>query len=217
MPLLGDISLQYVQRLEHALDAGFSGLRIAGLDGELQQRASRGSHRVRISGLLIGDRAQDDLGKLQAAAQKGDELTFAADITTALALQKVVIRAFHAEESAGLPNRVHYRIELVESPPLPPPAELGGFGGLGDFGLGDLGIDPGVLDDIASAAGEVAAAVDKAQSAIAAVSAIANLATSGGLSFSGLLDPMKRLTDGVGGITGGFQQATRALGGAFSS
>ena len=217
MPLLGDISLQYVQRLEHALDAGFSGMRIAGLDGELQQRSSRGSHRVRISGLLIGDSAQDDLGKLQAAAQNGHELTFAADITTALALQKVVIRAFHAEESAGLLNRVHYRIELVESPPLPPPAELGGFGGLADFGLGDLGIDAGVLDDIASAAGEVAAVVDKAQSAIAAVSAIANLATSGGLNFSGILDPMKHLTDSVGGITGGFQQATRALGGAFSS
>jgi hypothetical protein len=217
MPLLGDIPLQYVQRLEQALDAGFSGMRIAGLDGELQQRASRGSHRVRISGLLIGDSAQDDLGKLQTAAQTGDELTFASDITTALDLQKVVIRSFQAEETAGQPNRIRYCIELVESPPLPPPAELGGFGGLGDFGLGDLGIDTSVLGDIADAAGEVAAVVDKAKSAIAAVSAIANLATSGGLNFSGILDPMKHITDSVGGITSGFQKATRGLGGAFSS
>src|ERR1051325_8866441 len=154
VPLLGDISLQYVQRLEHSMDAGFSPLRIVGLDGELQQRSSRGSHHVRISGLLIGESAKDDLGKLQAAAQKGDEMTFAADITTALDLQKVVIRTFHAEETAGQPNRIQYRIEIVESPPLPPPAELGGFGGLGDFGLGDLGIDPGVLGDIAAVAGE---------------------------------------------------------------
>ena len=204
IPLLGDISLSFVQRVEHSLEAGFVATRIAGLDGELQQRAGRPSHRVRIAGVLVGDGARDDLGKLQTAAQTGDELTFAADITSALDLQKVVIRAFHAEEAAGHPARITYRLELVESPPLPPPAELGGFGGLGDFGLGDLGIDPGVLGDIANAA-------------IEAVSAIANIAASGGLNFSGILVPMDRAVGSVKGVTSGFQNATRALGAVFSS
>jgi len=108
-------------------------------------------------------------------------------------------------------------VELVESPPLPPPAEIGGFGGLGDFGLGDLGIDTGVLGDIASAAGDVASVVDKAKGAIEAVSAIANIAASGGLNFSGILDPMNKAVDGVKGITNGFQNAARSLGGVFSS
>src|SRR5829696_6227414 len=154
IPLLGDISLEYVQRIEHSIDAGFAPLRIAGLDGELQQRSGRPSHRITIEGVLIGDGAREALGTLQTASHTGEELTFAADITSALNLERVVIRAFQAHESAGQPNRVHYLLELVESPPLPPPAEVSGFGGLDDFGLGDLGIDAGVLDDITGLAAE---------------------------------------------------------------
>ena len=217
IPLLGDVSLSYVQQIEHSLDAGFTGTRIAGLEGEVQQRSGRPSHQVRIAGLLIGDSAKDDLSKLQKATQTGDELTFSADITSALDLQKVVIRSFQAEEQAGQSNRIAYRVELVESPPLPPPAEISGFGGLDDFGLGDLGIDPGVLGDIASAAGDVASVVDKAKGAVEAVSAIANIAASGGLNFSGILDPMNKAVDGVKDITSGFQNAARSLGGLFSS
>jgi len=217
IPLLGDISLSFVQQIEHALDAGFTGTRIAGLEGEVQQRSGRPSHHVSISGLLIGESAKDDLGKLQKAAQTGDELTFSADITSALDLQKVVIRSFQAAEQAGQPNRIAYQLQLVESPPLPPPAEIGGFGGLDDFGMGSLGIDGGVLGDIASAAGDVASVVDKAKGAVEAVSAIANIASSGGLSFSGVLDPMNKAVNGVKGITSGFQNAARALGGMFSS
>ena len=217
IPLLGDISLSYVQQMEQSLDAGFTGIRIAGLDGEVQQRSGRPSHHVRIAGLLIGASAKDDLGKLQKATQTGDELAFSADITSALDLQKVVIRSFQAEEQAGQPNRIAYLVELVESPPLPPPAEIGGFGGLDDFGLGDLGIDAGVLGDIASAAGDVASVVDKAKSAVEAVSAIANIASSGGLNFSGILDPMNKAVGNVKNITSGFQSAARSLGGLFSS
>lgn len=217
IPLLGDISLSYVQHIDHSLDAGFTPTRIAGLNGELQQRSGRPSHHIRIAGLLIGDSAHDDLGKLQTAAQAGSELTFSADITSALDLQKVVIRSFHGQEKAGQPNCIPYVVELAESPPLPPPAAISGFGGLDDFGLGDLGIDPGVLGDIQKLAGDVTSVVDKAKGAIEAVSAIANIAASGGLNFSGILDPMNKAVDGVKGITGGFQNATRALGGLFSS
>src|SRR5260370_36734553 len=108
-------------------------------------------------------------------------------------------------------------MEVVESPPLPPPAQVGGFGGLDDFGLGDLGIDPGVLGDIQNVAGQVTAAVDQAKGAIEAVSAIANIAASGGLNFSGLLEPMNKAVGSVKAITGDFQNAARALGGVFSS
>jgi hypothetical protein len=217
IPLLGDTALEYVQRIEHALHTGFAPTRIAGLSGELQQRSGRPSHRVRIAGLLIGAGAPEALGALQKAAQAGEELTFSADITAALDLQKVVIHAFQAQELAGAPQRISYEIELSESPPLPPPAEVSGFGGLDDFGLGDLGLDAGVLGDIADLAGDVAGAVDQALGAVEALGALADLAASGGLDFAGILEPLDGAGRSVETIAQQFQQATRSLGGLFSS
>ncbi|HET9528685.1 MAG TPA: hypothetical protein VFO99_21165 [Pyrinomonadaceae bacterium] len=217
IPLLGDISLQYVQQIEHSLDAGFASSRIAGLEGELQQRSGRPSHYIRIEGVLIGETTRDDLGTLQTAAQTGEELTFAADITSALDLQKVVIRSLQDYESAGRPNQIQYRIELAESPPLPPPAEVSGFGGLDDFGLGDLGIDTGMLDDLQDLAGDIASAAEQALGAVEALGALANLAASGGLDFGGMLDPLNSTVDNMRNVASSFQDATRSLGGLFSS
>jgi hypothetical protein len=94
MPLLGEITLEAVQEIEHALDGGFVPLRIAGLPGELQQRVARPSHRIHLAGVLFGDGASDKIASLQKAAEQGDELSFAADIVAALDLKKVVIRSF---------------------------------------------------------------------------------------------------------------------------
>lgn len=216
IPLLGDISLQYVQHIEHSLEAGFVSSRVAGLEGELQQRSGRPSHCVRIEGVLLGEATRDELSKLQTAAQTGEELTFAADITSALDLQKVVIRSLQDDENAGRPSQINYRLELAESPPLPPPAEVGAFGGLDEFGLGDLGIDTGMLGDLADLASEVSSAVDQAMGAIDALGALANLA-SGGLDFGGLLEPLNQTVDNMRTLSSSFQQATRSLGGMFST
>jgi hypothetical protein len=217
IPLLGDISLQYVQHIEHSLDAGFASSRIAGLEGELQQRSGRPSHYIRIEGVLIGDTTRDDLGSLQTAAQTGEELTFAADISSALDLQKVVIRSLQDYESAGRPNQIHYRIELAESPPLPPPAEVSGFGGLDEFGLGDLGIDTGMLGDLEDLAGDIASAAEQALGAVESLGALASLAASGGLDFGGMLEPLNTTVDNMRNVASSFQDATRSLGGLFSS
>lgn len=217
IPLLGDISLQYVQHIEHSLDAGFASSRIAGLEGELQQRAGRPSHHIRIEGVLIGETTRDDLGTLQTAAQTGEELTFAADITSALNLQKVVIRSLQDFESAGRPNQIHYRIELAESPPLPPPAEVSGFGGLDDFGLGDLGIDTDMLGDLEDMAGDIASAAEQALGAVESLGALASLAASGGLDFGGMLEPLNSTVDNMRNVASSFQDATRSLGGLFST
>jgi hypothetical protein len=217
IPLLGDISLQYVQHVEHSLDAGFASSRIAGLEGELQQRSGRPSHHIRIEGVLIGETTRDDLGTLQTAAQTGAELTFAADITSALDLQKVVIRSLQDYESAGRPNQIHYHIELAESPPLPPPAEVSGFGGLDEFGLGDLGIDTGMLGDLQDLAGDIASAAEQALGAVEALGALASLAASGGLDFGGMLEPLNGTVDNMRNVASSFQDATRSLGGLFSS
>lgn len=212
-PLLGDITLDAVHQIEHALDAGFVSTPIAGLDGELQQRTARGSHRMVLRGTLHGDGAADALGKLQGAASAGAELSFSADITKALDLQNVVVEAFHAAELGGLPGAWSYELVVAESPPLPPPAELSPFGGLGDFGLGDLGVDLGVLDDIASVAGEVTGAVDQA---LAVVDQLSSLADLGSLrDLGGLLAPLGRQTSGVTSAGEGLGGAARTAAGAL--
>jgi ParB-like chromosome segregation protein Spo0J len=215
IPLLGDISLEAVQRIEHSLDGGFVAMRIAGLPGELQQRLARPSHQIQIAGVVFGDGAKDKIASLQKAAENGDELSFAADITTALDLKKVVITRFRAREQAGEPGRYEYELTVVESPPLPPPAQVSPFGGLGDFGLGDLGFDTSLLGDLESVAGAVAGAVDKAMQVIDALQALSNL---DGLSLgSGLLKPMEDAMKGVANLADGFKKASSSLASVFGT
>ena len=213
VPILGGISLELVQRIEHSLDAGFTATPIAGLDGDLQQRTNRRSHAIHITGVLAGDSAKDDLKKLQDAAGAGDELDFSADITSALDLQKVVIAEFRSIEAAGEPGRFLYSMLVVESPPLPPPAQLSTFGGLDDLGLGDLGFDTDMLGGLADLAGEVAGVVNQAVSAIDAISALA----SGSLSAGDIMKPLDELTGKIRAIGQPMQDAMSKLSAAFHS
>ena len=213
IPLLGEITLPYVQRIEHRLDGGFERVRIAGLAGELMQRPSRRSHAIYLSGWIFGDSAADDLAKLQRAAAAGEELTFAADITTALELQRVVVTWLRAAETAGEPGRWCYELVLLESPPLPPPAQVEAFGGLDDFGLGDLGFDTDVLGDVAGLAGDIAGA---AESALDVVNQLDALGSLGDLAGNGLLQPMDAPLSAAIEAAGRVGQAARLLAEGFS-
>ena len=217
IPLLGDISLEFVQSIEHSLEGGFTSTRIASLPGELQQRSGRPSHRVEIAGMLFGEGVADRLSSLQTAAATGEELTFAADISTALDLQKVVLTDFHAAEVAGEPGRFFYHLVLAESPPLPPPAEVSGFGfgGLDDFGLGDLGFDTDILGDLADLAGDIAGAVDDALGVIDALSALANIGDLG--SIGGLFEPLEQPVSDIGEIANELGNGLNNISTAFST
>ena len=203
VPMLDDIELKAVQYIRQETDQGFVRQRIAGLDGTLHQKIGRYSHRVMLSGLLLPESASDDLKKLQDKASAGSEVTFSADITTALSVDKMVIESFVAEQHVGPAGQIAYRLVLAESPPLPPPAELssfGGLGGAGGFGLGDLGFDPGalgdVLGDIAEQADAVMDAVDGALEAVQKIAALASLA-----DLANIGNPIKPLSDKVGELT----------------
>ena len=215
VPLLGDISLEYAQQIVHSHDSGFVPTRIAGLAGELQQNAGRLSHRIHITGIIFGDTAADALKSLQQAAIDGAELTFAADITSALDLQKVVITSLRAVEVAGQSNRYTYDIQLAESPPLPPPAEISGFGGLDDFGLGDLGFDTDILGDLQDLAGEVAGAVDAAMDVIDQLESLASLANLDALQVGNFMEPIERTSNEIGQLTSQFKDALNDLGDLF--
>lgn len=214
MPLLGDITLTAVQRVDQFTDAGFRDVAVLGLDGHAQQRSGRPSHRVSIVGVLHGGAALTDLAALQKLATSGTETTFAADIVTALDLQQVVITRFAAIEAAGRPGVIDIRVELAESPPLPPPAQLSGFGGLDGFGLGDLGFDTDILADIADLAGEVAGAIDTALDAIDALNALAGLAN---FDYGGLLEPVNGVTTAIEDVGGRLGSAVTNLSKLFGS
>ncbi len=96
----------------------------------LHQKLGRESHRVMISGLFLPESAIDDLKKLQEKAASGAEITFTADIVTALSVSKMVIEHFAAEQQVGAAQQIAYTLVLAENPPLPPPAEVSSFGGL---------------------------------------------------------------------------------------
>jgi len=215
VPMIDDVELKAVQAIRQESDQDFVRQRIAGLDGTLHQKLGRGSHRVVLSGVLLPGSAEDDLKKLQTKAASGEEVTFTADITTALNIEKMVIESFRAEQQVGPQGQVAYTIALAESPPLPPPAEVSGFGGLGGglgdlggLGLGDLGFDPaalgGVLDDIAAQAGAIMDAADAAMGALDKLSALANLADLA--SFSNPIKPVADKAADVASIAQGFDK-----------
>ena len=217
-PMIDDIELRAVQYIAQQTDQDFVRQRVAGLPGTLHQKLGRGSHRVVLRGLLLPTSAAEDLKKLQEKASAGDEVTFTADITTALEVEKMVIESFRAEQSVGPAGQVAYELVLAESPPLPPPAELEPFGGLGGFGLGDLGFDPGALGDvlgeIQDQAGAVLDAADAALSAVEQLSSLASLADLASLSnpLSPILDTASQLAQ-VGPAAKGLLDALRGLSG----
>ena len=202
-PMVDDLQLTAVQWLRQETRQGFAEQRVAGLDGAVHQKVGRRSHRVVISGLLLPATATDDLAALQDKASSGAEVTFTADIVTALAVDKMVVESLAAEQVPGNPGQYAYTIVLAESPPLPPPAEVSPFGGLDDLGgLGDVGFDDlaGPLSDIADAASTITDTLDAAMDAVQAVQGLAALA--GGLGdLSSLTDPLRPITDKLGELS----------------
>lgn len=212
IPLLGEVALTAVQRMEHMLDAGFASQNVIGLPGQVQQHLGRASHTIRLQGTLFGESYADDLAALQTAAADAAPLTFAADIVTALELNAVVVERFHVVESAGEYRQAHYEMLLREDPPLPEPAEVSGFGGLDDFGVGDLGFDTDIMGDLTDLAGDIAGAVEGALDAVAALEALAGL---GDLGFGGELQPLEESVARIGEAGAGFRDAIGDLGRLF--
>ena len=217
-PMIDDVELKAVQWIRQETRQGYVRQDVAGLAGTVHQKLGRRSHRVALAGLLLPETAADDLKKLQEKAASGEEVTFTADITTALEIEKMVIEAFAAEQVVGPAGQYSYRLVLVESPPLPPPAELSPFGGLGEFGLGDLGFDPGALGDVmGDVLDQAGSIVDTLDSALAAVEGLAALANLGDLAnISNPVRPLTEQVEGLGALGPAAASLGEALGGLSS-
>jgi hypothetical protein len=203
--MVDDLSLDAVSWAHHASAQRLASVPVLGLDGDVQQRLGRASHEIELAGVISGDSAKDDLEKLQKKCAAGDEVPFTADITTALEIKKVVIVRAEFEEAAGVPGIYHYRLLLRESPPLPPPAELAPFGGLGGF---DLGFDTDVLGDIAGLADQVQGAVEAVSGAL---SDLQKLASLGDLGLGNPLSPIQDETGKLSSVGTASEAAGKAL------
>jgi len=209
VPMLGDLALEHVTRVETRLAQRLAAVPVVGLAGDAQQNLGRASHVIALSGLIIGEDAADKLGTLQEKAASGEELDFTADISTALELAKVVVVDARFTAEAGRPGRYGFELTLRESPPLPPPAEASPFGGLDGM---DLGFDTDILGDVMEAAGELQAAVEAAAEAVQQIAALAGLAD---LALGNPLTPMQEAAGSVASVADPSAGAAlgRALGG----
>ncbi len=122
-PMLDDLELWLVQRIETEEAQSLVGHAVPGLAGDFTQRLNRHTTQVTLHGVMVGDAAKEKLDSLRQKFHAAEPLPFVADIMTATEVQQVLIADLQVQEVAGRPDRFAYRILLNEYVP-PPPDEV---------------------------------------------------------------------------------------------
>ena len=159
-PVIGQWEVPRIERIQTLEERRIARLPVPGLLGDIQQDLGAASLTVEISGSLHGDEARDDfLQSLRESFRAGDPVSFAADITNAAELDRVLIDELELEEVNDSADGFHYRVVLREyvEPPQPPPA------------VDDLGLDLGGVPDIANPVPPLQGALEAVQSATSQV------------------------------------------------
>jgi outer membrane protein OmpA-like peptidoglycan-associated protein len=122
-PLLGDIELQQVQKIETEADQVFTQHSIPALEGDFFQGLERRNTWVKLSGVLTGADVQTGLKDLRDKFRAAQPVDFVADIATATKVNQVVIEEMGVRELAGKPARFEYAFTLREYIPAPAPQQ----------------------------------------------------------------------------------------------
>jgi outer membrane protein OmpA-like peptidoglycan-associated protein/peptidoglycan hydrolase-like protein with peptidoglycan-binding domain len=120
-PMLDDVELQQVQKIESEDEAAVQQHSIPALEGDFLQDLGRRSTRIDLTGVLTGPDAGKGLQKLREKFQKAEPMSFVADIATATVVDKVMIEQMEVEELAGKPERFAYALSVLEFVPPPEP------------------------------------------------------------------------------------------------
>ncbi|MDB9527116.1 peptidoglycan-binding protein [Oscillatoria sp. CS-180] len=136
-PVLGEIELQQVQRIETDADQVWTQHSIPALEGDFLQGLGRKATWVKLSGVLSGAEVESGLDDLRQKFYAAEPVVFAADIATATQLDQVLIEEMGVRELAGKPSRFEYAFTLREyieapanrqieppEPPIEPPPSL---------------------------------------------------------------------------------------------
>jgi hypothetical protein len=173
-PVIGEWEVPRIERIQTLEERRIARLPVPGLLGDIQQDLGAASLTVEICGSLHGDEARDDfLQKLRDEFRAGNPVSFAADITNASELDRVLIDELELAEVNDSADGFHYRVvlrEYVEPPQPPPPTDdLGLDLGADLDGLASLGLDGLNLPDLLGGIPEVANPVPPLTGALDAV------------------------------------------------
>lgn len=134
-PMLGDIELQQVQRIDSDQDQLLVRHAVPALEGDFLQGLGRRATVFVLDGVLTGPEVADGITSLREKFHAAEPVSFAADIATATRIDQVLIEAMDVREIAGHALRFEYSFLLREfippptprretPPPPPPPQEL---------------------------------------------------------------------------------------------
>lgn len=113
-PMLGDVELQLVQRLETDEDQVLTRHEIPALEGDFFQQQNRRATRLTLTGVLTGPAAGEGLKTLRDKFRAAAPVDFVADISTATRVDQVLIEEMGVRELAGKPERFEYAFTLRE-------------------------------------------------------------------------------------------------------
>ncbi len=120
-PMLGDLELQQVQRIETEGDQILVPHRVPGLEGDFLQGLGRRGSRIALTGVLSGAASRDALKTLREKFKAAAPVSFVSDIATATKVDQVLIEEMEVRDLAGKPERYEYAFVLREH--TPPPVE----------------------------------------------------------------------------------------------
>lgn len=118
-PMLGDIELQQVQKIEVDGDQVLVAHGVPALEGDFLQRLDRRAMQITITGVLTGPEAGEGLKALRDKFRAAEPVPFVADIATATRVDEVLIEEMGVRELAGKPERFEYAFTLREYIPAP--------------------------------------------------------------------------------------------------
>jgi outer membrane protein OmpA-like peptidoglycan-associated protein len=132
-PMLGEVELQLVQKIDTDEDQVLVQHGVPALEGDFLQGLGRRAERVTLTGVLTGPESGDGLKTLREKFRAAEPVSFVADIASATQVDKVLIEEMGVRELAGKPERFEYALTLreflppplaeTEQPPPPPPPE----------------------------------------------------------------------------------------------
>lgn len=123
-PMLGDLELETVQRIETEEGQVLTRHEIPALEGDFLQRLGRRGSRVSLAGMVVGPEVRERLQELRTKVRTAEPVPFASDIATATRLAEVLVEELDVREIAGRPERFEVTLALRELTE-PPAAESG--------------------------------------------------------------------------------------------
>jgi outer membrane protein OmpA-like peptidoglycan-associated protein len=122
-PMLDDVELQHVQKVEAEDEQVLAQHGVPALEGDFLQDLGRRVTRFTLVGVMTGPEAGEKLKTLRLKFRKAEPVSFVADIATATTVGKVLIEEFGVRELAGKPARFEYELTLREFLPPPKPEQ----------------------------------------------------------------------------------------------